>query len=194
MRQKTKRFLAFLLAFVLAFSDIGLVRATEGGQNGSGGAATVYRIYGRLIQMPYGGYEPNPESLVIADACPEGEGMMLVAKFITDGTYVPKLSIEDPTDAEIRLLMNNVTIDLRGTGHDRFRRYWSWFLSGDSTVLFDNMTASTKNGPVSELDNFPAYTGEVTVEGLLGFYGVYPFEPIWDENDQLVKARKEAPL
>ncbi|MBR4733443.1 MAG: hypothetical protein IK081_11815, partial [Lachnospiraceae bacterium] len=192
MRQKTRRFLAFLLAFLLAFSDASFVRATEGEQGGSEEMATVYRIYGRLMQMPYGGYEPDPESLVIADACPEGEGMMLVAKFITDGKYVPKLSVEDPTDAEVRLLMNNVTIDLRGTGHDRIRRYWSWFLAGDSKVLFDNMTASTTNDPVEELDYFPAYTGEVTVEGLLGFYGVYPFEPIWDENDQLVKARKEA--
>jgi hypothetical protein len=199
--------LAFLLAFVLAFSDMSFVKADsiDGGEgqvggetSGNGGTnetATVYRIWGNMMQVQYGngeiGEEPDPDTLEIADACPEGK--ILVAKYITGGSYIPKLTIKDPTDAEVALLMNNVTINLSSTGENRIKRFWNWMMAGDCTVIFDNMTASTKNGKVSDLDCFPEYTGNVTVEDLLSFYRVYPYDAIMDEKQQNVIAYRKEP-
>ena len=207
MKRNWRRYLALLLAFVLAFSDVSFVKADsiDGGEGQVGGEtsgndvtngnAAVYQIWGNLMQVQYGngeyGEEPDPDTLEIADARPEGK--MLVAKYITGGTYVPKLSANDHTDADIALLMNNVTIDLSGTGENRIKRFWNWFMAGNSTVIFDNMTASTKKGAAdADLDYFPEYTGEVNIEDLKSFYKGYPFQPIMDENKQyMIAGRKE---
>ncbi len=201
MKRNWRRYLALLLAFVLAFSDVSFVKADsidggEGqvggetsGNGGSNGNAAVYRIWGNLMQ---GSEEPDPDTLEIADARPEGK--MLVAKYVTGGTYVPKLTIEDHTDADIALLMNNVTIDLRDTGENRIKRFWNWRMAGNSTIIFDNMTASTRNGSsLSDLDSFPEYTGEITAEGLKAFYMVYPYDAVMDKNQQNVLAYRKEP-
>ena len=151
MKRGMRLLSALLLVFVTVFSDVRFVKA----EPSPGGTATVYRIYAEIIQNEWGEDVPDFDNAVIAEEAPDGK--VLVAKYITDGTYVPKMSIEDHTDTDIMLFLNNVTIDLSGTGEDRIKRFWDWRLAGDSCVIFDNMTVSSKDGTdLDELDVFPA--------------------------------------
>ncbi|MBQ2184458.1 MAG: hypothetical protein II399_07445, partial [Lachnospiraceae bacterium] len=177
MKKGTRIIFALILLFVTVFADVRFVKAET-----NPGTATVYRIYAKMVENEEGYYEPDFDSLEIAENNPQGKD--LIAKFITDGTYVPKISIKDPTDAEVMLFLNNVTIDLRGSGEDRIKRFWDWRLAGDSSVLFDNMTVSTKNGDdVNELDVFPALSGDATIENISSVFGPYPYDLLRDEND-----------
>ena len=184
MKRGMRLLVAFLLIFVTVFADVRFVKAAP-----STGTAKIYRIYAEMTQNEWGEEVPDFDNAVIAEEAPEGK--ILVAKYITDGTYVPKLGAEDHTDAEISLFLNNVTIDLSGTGEDRIKRFWDWRLAGDSKVIIDNMTVSTTDGDdLEELDVFPAVTGKVTIDKLRDVFGPYPYNVI-KEQGQIIKYPKE---
>ena len=90
MKKGTRIIFALILLFATVFADVRFVKAETNPK-----AATVYRIYAKMVENEEGYYEPDFDSLEIAENNPEGKD--LIAKFITDGTYVPKISINLPS-------------------------------------------------------------------------------------------------
>lgn len=81
MKRGTRIIFALILLFVTFFADVRFVKAET-----NPGTATVYRIYAKMVENEEGYYEPDFDSLEIAENNPQGKD--LIVKFITDGTQV----------------------------------------------------------------------------------------------------------
>ena len=173
MRKGMRIIAAFILLFVTIFSDVRIVKAAPNGE------ADVYKIWAVMTQNSEG--EDIPTELEIADSQPAGK--ILFAKFINEGTYFP-----DGEDYDIMLLLNNASIDLRGTGVNSIPGKEQWRMAGDSSISYGGLVASTINGLIEEDNAYPSFTGDPSNIGdIMACYGQYPYERDEDEYGNVIR-------
>ena len=164
MKKKLSLLAAFILLFITIFSDVRIVKAAPNGE------ADVYNIWAVIAQ------NGEPDELEIADSQPEGK--VLFAKFIDNGTYSPS-----DEDFDIMLLLNNTSVDLRGTGVNNIPDKNQWRMAGNSSIYYGGLVASSIDGNLEDDNAYPSFTGDPSNIGdIMACYGQYPYERVEDEH------------